>query len=76
MLVAALDDMPVMRQPIKPCCRHLCISTHARPFCKRQIRRDQLAGMLIRVFRPLNVGRCPWNGKSHGWPANLRAAAC
>ena len=48
-LVSRLNDVAVVRQSVEERRGHLGVTKHARPLCKRQIRGDQHAGMLISV---------------------------
>jgi hypothetical protein len=44
-LVSRLNDVALVRQSVEERRGHLGVTKHARPFCKRQIRGDQHAGI-------------------------------
>ena len=46
-LVAGLDDVAVVREPVQQRCRQLCIDEDARPFAEGQVGRDDDGGALI-----------------------------
>jgi hypothetical protein len=46
-VVAGLDDVAVMGQPVEQRGRHLGIAEHARPFAERQVGGDDDGGALV-----------------------------
>ena len=46
-LVAGLDDVAMMGQPVEQRRRHLGVAEHARPFAERQVRRHDHRGLLV-----------------------------
>jgi hypothetical protein len=48
-VVAGLDDVAVMGQPIEQCGGHFCVSEDARPFTEGKMERTQLFDLMGRL---------------------------
>src|SRR6187397_2946575 len=56
-LIAGLDDVAVMRQPIEQGGRHLGVAEHARPLGEVQVCRDHYAGVLVEAAEQMEQQR-------------------
>ena len=46
-VIAGLENVAMMREPVEQCCRHLFVAKHTRPFGEAQVGCDNDAGALV-----------------------------